>query len=298
MPLFEIDPNLLPKLKLGLHSAQIAVSFVIWCLEIAVFTARDAKVTGNNGWTFAVCFISAPGWIYLVMTPRFERTRRFAQPHAMLCVDVFFTILWLSAFATQAAYNSANDCGQACNLSRAIVGLGVIETLLFAATSFLSGYTLQYYNFHGNLPGYDARKLRSGGGDNIDPDKAAFSMAPHDDEAYERVNMDDHENNHHTTNSAYGGAGTSDYDNGYGPANPYSAADDDRDDPNRYGTYPPRINTMFDSETEYSSGAAGGAAGGGSSLYQPPHASQHPYDDGSAQFPAGNYDRLPALNRD
>jgi uncharacterized membrane protein (DUF485 family) len=62
------------------------------------------------------------------MTPRFERTRRFAQPHAMLMVDVFFTILWLSAFATQAAYNTANDCGEACNLSQAIVGLGVFVT--------------------------------------------------------------------------------------------------------------------------------------------------------------------------
>ena len=62
------------------------------------------------------------------MTPRFPRTRRFAAPWAMLGVDLFCTVLWLSAFATQAAYNTANLCGSRCNLSKAIVGLGVINT--------------------------------------------------------------------------------------------------------------------------------------------------------------------------
>jgi hypothetical protein len=220
------------------------------------------------------------------MTPRFERTRRFAQPHAMLMVDVFFTILWLSAFATQAAYNTANDCGEACNLSQAIVGLGVFVTLLFAGTSFLSGYTLQYYNFHGNLPGYDARKLRSG--DNIDPDKAAFSMAPHDDEAYERVNMDDRD--HDTTNSAYAGErydsnSYSSSNNNYAQANPYNARDDD-DDRSMYSAHPSRGNTMFDSETEYNPG---------NNAYQPPLPNQGGYDTTPAQFPTADYDR--GLNR-
>lgn len=58
------------------------------------------------------------------MAPRFPRTRKIAQPHAMLAVDCIYTIIWLSAFATQAAYNTANLCGSACNLSKAIVGLG------------------------------------------------------------------------------------------------------------------------------------------------------------------------------
>jgi len=58
------------------------------------------------------------------MAPRFPRTRKIAEPHAMLVVDVVFTVVWLSAFATQAAYNTANSCGGACKLSKAIVGLG------------------------------------------------------------------------------------------------------------------------------------------------------------------------------
>jgi hypothetical protein len=223
----------------------------------------------------------------------------------MLAVDAIFTVIWLSAFAAQAAYNSAGDCGKVCRLSGAVVGLGVVITyvlslpsnrshgsgtnvasirILFAITTFLSAYTLTYYNFHGNLPGYDSRKIRTG--DNIDPDKAAFSMAPHDDDAYAPVHMDDHDGPG-AGSSAYGGAGAYS-DNGggnqYGSANPYSA--DDYDDPNRYGTRPPRGNAMFDSDLEYNAGSS-----------QPPRVSSpyggagsDPYDE-PAKFPAANYDR-------
>lgn len=51
---FEIDPDIVPNLKLGLHSFQIIISLVAWCLQIGVFNAKDAEVTGRNGWTFAV----------------------------------------------------------------------------------------------------------------------------------------------------------------------------------------------------------------------------------------------------
>jgi len=62
------------------------------------------------------------------MTPRFSRARKFAEPHAMLVVDLLFTIIWLSAFATQAAYNTSGLCGKGCSLSKAIVALGVFIT--------------------------------------------------------------------------------------------------------------------------------------------------------------------------
>lgn len=75
----------------------------------------------------AQCFLSIPAWVFLICTPRFARTRRFAQVHAMLLVDLLFTIIWISAFATQAAYNSADKCGKACKISKGIVGLGVVN---------------------------------------------------------------------------------------------------------------------------------------------------------------------------
>lgn len=65
------------------------------------------------------------------MTPRFDRTRKFAQPHAMLAVDGTFTVLWLSAFATQASFNAKNLCGKACGVSKGVVGLGVFITYVF-----------------------------------------------------------------------------------------------------------------------------------------------------------------------
>lgn len=152
-----------------------------------------------------------------------------------------------------------------------------LHSLLFAGTAFISAYSMTYYNFHGNLPGYDARKIRDGG-ENIDPDKAAFSMAPHDEEAYERVHMDDHD----------GAAGGGAYDSnagGYGGGNPYSADDDD---PNRYGALPPRIGPMFDSETEYNSGAAVPPP-----TMPTPYGSRPTYDNEEpVHFPSGDYDRV------
>lgn len=51
------DPDIVPNLKLGLHSFQIIFSFVAWCLQIGVLNAKDSQVTGKNGWTFAVVSI-------------------------------------------------------------------------------------------------------------------------------------------------------------------------------------------------------------------------------------------------
>ncbi|KAG5939561.1 hypothetical protein E4U53_007779, partial [Claviceps sorghi] len=121
----DFDPDLVPKAKLGLHCAQILLAFIAWCMEIAVFVGENAKVVRNNGWAFAVFFLTIPAWVYLIMTPRFERTRKWAEPHVMMAVDGAFTIIWLSAFASQAAYNSSGLCGKACSTSKGVVGLGV-----------------------------------------------------------------------------------------------------------------------------------------------------------------------------
>lgn len=73
------------------------------------------------------CLLSIPAWVYLLGAPRYERTRRIAQPAAMTVIDCIWGILWLSAFASQAAYNTANMCGQGCAVSKAIVGIGFFE---------------------------------------------------------------------------------------------------------------------------------------------------------------------------
>lgn len=50
----ELDPERIPLFKLIFHSLQILFAFVLWALEIAVFRDKEAKIVGNNGWTFGV----------------------------------------------------------------------------------------------------------------------------------------------------------------------------------------------------------------------------------------------------
>lgn len=50
----------------------------------------------------------------------------------MVIVDAFFVIVWLSAFATQAAYNTADLCGTACGISKAVVAFAFF--VLYATT--------------------------------------------------------------------------------------------------------------------------------------------------------------------
>lgn len=57
---FEFAPDLVPKVKLGLHITHGIFAFVIFVLEIIVFRKQDAIINGNNGWTFAmVCTATA-----------------------------------------------------------------------------------------------------------------------------------------------------------------------------------------------------------------------------------------------
>lgn len=152
--------------------------------------------------------------------------------------------------------------------------------MLFAVTTFLSFQTLQYYRSHGSLPGYDRRKIR--GGENIDPDKAAFSMAPQDDEeAYQPVNIN------HPEASA---AGDDDLGAHYGYSSPYGRPGHS-DEPTRYGANTTRPgNALFDSETEYSSGGLGEVPPprpyGGTASTALAYSDNEP-----ATFPAANYDR-------
>ncbi len=71
------------------------------------------------------------------MTPRFPRTRHLANPTVMAVIDGLFAVLWLSAFATQAAYNSADSCGTACGASKGVVALGFF--VLYVSTLPLDG---------------------------------------------------------------------------------------------------------------------------------------------------------------
>ncbi|KAI1391082.1 uncharacterized protein F4822DRAFT_426935 [Hypoxylon trugodes] len=287
MALFEkldVDANKVPNTKLGLHIFQGVLAVVIFILEIVLFRADDSKINGNNGWPFGLCFLSIPAWIYLAMSPRFERTRKIAQPHAMVVVDTVFTIFWLSGFASQAAYNTANSCGQGCAVSKAIVGIAFFETLAWAATTAVSVYTLRYYQRTDTLPGYE----NLGGNENIDPDKAAFSMAPHDEEAYAPVQMDDHHDDHHVNEGpydpdSYGGSRFGD-DTAY---RPHSTSPPPHENPfdNAYRTH-----SHSPALTADPYGDPYASQSSRPHIYAPPAAEDYD-DDRPVQFPSANYDR-------
>ncbi|KAK1760670.1 hypothetical protein QBC47DRAFT_11793 [Echria macrotheca] len=285
----EFDPEKIPTFKLAAHSAQIVCAFVLWCLEIAVFRADGSVINGNVGWTFAVCFLSIPAWVYLIMAPRFPRTRKLAEPRAMAVVDGLFAFIWLSAFSTQAAYNTANQCGTACSMSKAIVALGVFVFLFFCVSTFLSIYTVKYWQWHNRLPGYDKLVLQN---QNIDPDKAAFSLAPHDEEAYAPVSTDDHDHDPAGRPGAH-----SDYSDPYGApsrvSEPYGGAGAVAAGSTVSGLAqnPFQQDNPFDSDTEYHRTSPGPSATGG--RYAPPSAQDEFEDEHRpVAFPSANYDRI------
>ncbi|KAI1117299.1 hypothetical protein F5Y14DRAFT_448232 [Nemania sp. NC0429] len=281
-----INPDKVPNIKLGLHLAQAVLGLTVFILEIIVFRADGSKINGNNGWPFGLCFLSIPAWVYLALAPRYERTRRAANPNVMLVVDSVFAVFWLSAFASQAAYNTANTCGTACAVSKAVVGIAFFETLGWVLSTLISAFTLHYYQQNGDLPGYE----KIGSGQNIDPDKAAFSMAPHDEEAYAPVNMDDHHDDAHDDHASrpydpdsYGSHPIYEAETSYQPHHTSSPAPHDNPFDNTYRTHSTSPHpSPFDDP--YS------APSGGSKLYVPP--ANDDYDDGRpVQFPSGNYDR-------
>jgi len=218
--MIELDPHHFQNIKLGVHIAQAAFIFVAWAIEIAVFKAKDSKIDGRPGWFFGLCFLTIPALIYLTMTPRFPRTRKFANPYAMASVDGFYCVLWLSAFAAVANWNSSGKCGDACKLSKAVVGLGVFIWLFFILTTFLSLHAVFFYKREGYLPG--ASRAPMNATQIIDPDKDAFSTAPHDDEYIAVHNTDEHDL-HDATHASYdpptyGGSGVgAGYTGGYVP---------------------------------------------------------------------------------
>jgi hypothetical protein len=158
-------------------------------------------------------------------------------------------------------------------------------------STLISAYTLRYYQQNGDLPGYEGIGNRQ----NIDPDKAAFSMAPHDEEAYAPVNMDEqhdddhddahefHQNRPYDTDS-FGSRPIYEAETSYQPHHTSSPAPHENPFDNSYRTHgstSPHPSPFADPYAVPS---------GGPHIYAPPAAED--YDDGRpVQFPTANYDR-------
>lgn len=154
---------------------------------------------------------------------------------------------------------------------------------------------MQYYQFHGELPGYD--KVGTGRAhQNIDPDKAAFSMAPHDEEAYAPINANEHDHDHDDgvhhnqpyNADSFGSRPMFDSEAEYRPhsTSPAPPHDNPFDNTYRAQSHSPAHDDPYSSGY----GAQPPVGSGGPRIYAPPTAEE--YEDGRpAQFPVGNYDR-------
>ena len=172
------------------------------------------------------------------------------------------------------------------------------NSLFSCATTFLSIWTVKYWQFNNRLPGYDRGQATA---HNIDPDKAAFSTAPHGDDAYERVDMDDHDDHRAGRYDAdpYGAPSTVSDPYGPGPSSTVGGS--------QVGSYvstsytgaqenPFRQDNPFDSDSEYHRPGPTPSPGPSvaASRYNQPTAHDDLDDDRRpvATFPSADYDRI------
>lgn len=261
--MIEFDISQFQTYKMAIHIAQAAFIAIAWIIEIVVFR-KAATIDGRPGWYFGLCFLSIPAIIYLTMTIRYPLTRKYANAYALATVDFVWAIFWLSAFAAQASYNSSGKCKGACGGSKAVVGLGVFIWLFFVVTTIMSLFSVSYWSREGYLPGASRAPYNAHA---IDPDKEAFSTAPHDDDYATVPNTDDHEIPDHA-GSAYSGAGGS-TGSRFGASSPSFGG----------GYVPPSVHDESPEYTGY---------GGAGSVHSGP--------GGRAAFPSGRYDNVGVLS--
>lgn len=155
--------------------------------------------------------------------------------------------------------------------------------MLWACTTFISVATLQYYNTNGMLPGYEnIHNRRTHNMNNIDPDKAAFSTGPVDEEGVYaplgggRNDHDDDDDEQEFNAGPYGsgngnGHGTVSSTSAYGGAS--AMAPNDPHDPNAFGAH----HHQYAVDTSY--GGAGAAAAAVDTSYGGSGSMGSRYDD-------------------
>lgn len=207
MPVGRIPQSYIQKCKVGLHALQAVFIFVAGCLTISVMTKGD--IGGATRYYFAMCFLSVPAIIYLVMVPMWSRTKKFANAYAFLGVDLLYTILWFAAFIAVAMWNSTGikegaeekkigaddrNCTTfkygsetMCNISKGAVGVGVMIFIFFALSTAISGYYMHKFIREGVLP-YDSKKENPyyASGDNSKDNAWSTEIETHDSDDDDR----------------------------------------------------------------------------------------------------------------
>lgn len=159
------------QIKNYIHAFQGILLFLAIVLTIATF-GRDGQCGGSLcslGWYMALCWLTVPILIYLVMVPMWSRARKFSNVYAFAVLDGLAILLWLTAWASTASYvasgagkgkkKDASGCNNfkygspgRCKLSTGITILGVFMMLAFCATACVSFRAVMHYKRTGMMP--------------------------------------------------------------------------------------------------------------------------------------------------
>ncbi|OCK79680.1 hypothetical protein K432DRAFT_382870 [Lepidopterella palustris CBS 459.81] len=250
----KIPQSYIQKCKVVAHVFQGLLIFIAGCITLSIFT-KDGVTGGASKWFFALCFLTIPALIYLVMVPMWSRAQKFANAYAFIAVDALYTLFWFSAFISIALWNSqgirqgakdkhidenSGNCTtfaygpeDKCKLSRATFGFGVLIWLLFMITTFISSYYLIKFRKDGVLPYISTKSYNPSGGDHsLEANKDnAWSADTHDIDHLHRESDDDDtrtERGGNQEEDEYALLHSTDTDEGRHPGRPLSWGEDRR----------------------------------------------------------------------
>ncbi|EWC47706.1 hypothetical protein DRE_02906 [Drechslerella stenobrocha 248] len=149
------------------HGFQGLMVFILWIVLLALKAQKGGTPSQANV-LFAMCFISVPVIIYTAMAPRWPRTVKFSHPIAQTALCFVSTIIFFAGFVSLAVHNNegisrgetdgVSSCAttiygtpRICELSKAVIGLGVVVFFAFAVTTGMYAYTC-YWLWRENLP--------------------------------------------------------------------------------------------------------------------------------------------------
>ncbi|TGZ77882.1 hypothetical protein EX30DRAFT_398276 [Ascodesmis nigricans] len=207
-----VNTRLLQKASIGMHIAQMLFSVVVMGV-MAASMLQDGRASGPARFMFALTWLSLPGHIYLVMTPRFQRTRMLAHPYWVLGINVIYTIFWFAAFIALATYTNkgisngknkekddkikdkggcalfpagTGETEKACSLNKSGVGLGVFMWFLWLTTLGIASWAAWYFSRNSVSPFED---LSTPSHDITETTKDAFSS----NDEYALINKNRHD---------------------------------------------------------------------------------------------------------
>ncbi|KAF2004502.1 hypothetical protein P154DRAFT_519362 [Amniculicola lignicola CBS 123094] len=305
-----VPQSYIQKCKVTAHTFQLIFIFIGLCITIAVLT-KDGSSGGATKFYLALCFLTLPGLVYLVMVPMWSRAERFANAYAFVAADALYTIFWFSAFVAVAVYNTkgvregekekkiAEGDGNCttfkfgpeakCKLSRATVGFGIVIFIMFIITTSISAYYTIKFRKEGVLP-YEGKEINPhhAGGELPNKDNAwSTEIEAHDSDDDDRHT----ERGGNQEEDEYALLHSTETDEGRHPGRPLSWGDDRRASDGYQGhPAPPYVNYGDDNTSALSPGGyeeyrREGAAHG------PDHGAPAPYGAGGQGYSFTGGDR-------